>query len=299
VREAALERTKLGLLVLAVQLACTAPNPAYRPGVALPDAGQAEAEAGAPKLFADAAVTAPDAPLPDDAAPDLAGAPDLAANMVEPRPAGLVAHWRLDEPGGNTALDERGLNPGTLTNGTGRVSVGFPSARFENPGAVSFDGLDDYVALGIRELPAMQAVKSVSVWFRADSLSTTARRNLVVFNNRAAEESWQLGLERGYPAVWTWGPTPARLIGVSRMDLQWHHLVYVFDGTTQRLYLDGTAAATLGQAPPSATVAAAYLGTYDPTDDDGERWSGVIDDVRIYDQALTPEQIAWLAAGND
>jgi hypothetical protein len=298
VREAAVERTKLGFLALAVQLACTVPNPAYRPFVARPDAEQAGAEAGVQVPLADAAPdAAPDAATRDVAS--LAAPPDLAADLPEPRPTGLVAHWRLDEPGGNTARDERGINPGTLTNGTGRVSAGFPSARFANPGAVSFDGVDDYVDLGIRDLPTMQAVKSVSVWFRAASVSTTARRNLVVLNNRGAEESWQLGLDRGYPAVWNWGPAPAPLIGASRMDLQWHHLAYVFDGTTQRLYLDGAPVAVLGQTPPSASVAAAYLGTYDPVDDDGEHWSGVIDDVRIYDQPLTPAQVGWLAAGND
>ena len=294
--EVAVERTKLGFLALAAQLGCTVPNPAYHPVVSRPDAEQAGADAAVPVLTPDAAA-------------DLAGSPEVAApidlapvagpDASLPRPTGLVAHWRLDEPGGVIALDETGTNPGMLMNGAARVPVGFPSARFPNPGAISFDGENDYVALGIRGLPVMQAVMSVSVWFRATNVSPTGRRNLVVFNNRGAEESWQLGLDRGYPAVWNWGPAPAPLIGGNRMDLQWHHLAYVFDGTVQRLYLDGGEVATFDQAPPSAAVAAAYLGTYDPTDDQGERWNGVIDDVRVYERALTPEEVGWLAAGND
>jgi len=294
VRETALERTKLGFLALAAQLGCTVPNPAYRPVVARPDAEQAGADTAVPTFAPDAAEDL--AVIADLAAPvDLAStiAPDASA------PTGLVAHWRLDEPGGATVLDTAGTNPGMLANGAARVPVGFPSARFPNPGAISFDGEDDYVVLGIRGLPAMQAVMSVSAWFRATSVTTTGRRNLVVFDNRGAEESWQLGLDRGYPAVWNWGSAPAPLIGASRMDLQWHNLIYVFDGTLQRLYLDGTEVARFDQAPPSAAATAAYLGTYDPTGDQGERWSGVIDDVRVYDRALTPDEVAWLAAGND
>jgi hypothetical protein len=297
VREAVLRRTKLGILAVAAQLGCTAPNPAYRPVVARADAEQAAADAGAPVLPADAALDAAIAPdlappaqfAPPDAAPDL---------MPDARPAGLLAHWRLDEAAGPTAVDELGNNPGEL-NGASRVTLGFPGARFPNPGAVSFDGQNDYIELGIRGLPALQAEKTVSVWFRAASVSMTARRNLVCFNNPGAEESWQLGLDRGYPAVWNWGPAPAPLIAATRADLQWHHLAYVYDGTMQRLYVDGKQVASFAQAPPAAMVAGAYLGTYDPDQDQNELWTGVIDDVRVYQRGLTPEEVAWLADGND
>jgi len=293
VREAVLKRTKLGFLAL-VQLGCTSPNPAYRPIVTHPDA-QAAADAEAPPVVVDAEpdlVAEPDLARPADLAPD-AGAE--AAGLP---PTGLVGHWRLDEPSGAMVIDQLGNNPGILGNGAGRVP-GFTRALFENPGAVSFDGQDDYVSLGVRGLPAMQAVKSVSVWCKAASAPATGRRNLVVFNNPDARESLLLGMERGFPAVWKWGPDPAPLISATRLDLEWHHLAYVYDGAVQRLYVDGTQVAWLPQEPPSATVAAAHLGTYDPGGDQDELWSGVIDDVRIYERALDPAEVRWLAAGND
>jgi hypothetical protein len=86
-----------------------------------------------------------------------------------------------------------------------------------------------------------------------------------VFNNRPAEESLQLGLENGFPAVWAWGPAPAPLIGGTTLEARWYHLAYVYDGTAQRLYVDGQLVASRIAPPPAAPVARAYLGTYDPS----------------------------------
>jgi len=290
VRRTALVRTKVALLAVASQAGCTGPNPAYHPQAPEPDAASA-ADVAAPVLAPDTAAPAPDlAPPAPDAAP-----PDAPAGG----PTGLLAHWRLDEPAGLAVLDDTGANPGVLHNGVARVASGFPAAHFPNAGAASFDGVDDYVDLGVATLPPMQAAKSVSLWCQPRTEVTMGRRNLLVFNNRTEEESLQLGLERGYPAVWRWGTDPAIIIAQDLLDTGWHHLVYAYDGAVQRLYVDGVVAGTVDEAPPTAPVTSAHLGTYDPVDDRTELWSGLIDDVRIYDHALGPAEIAWLAAGRD
>jgi len=85
-------------------------------------------------------------------------------------------------------------------------------------------------------------------------------------------------------------------------DNQWHHLVGLRDGNTLRLYVDGVlngvpAVLSDGYDLSGTSQANAYIGT-------GWRFDtsvldkfiiGVIDDVRIYDRALTEEEIAWLA----
>jgi len=247
--------------------------------------------------------------LPPDAAADLpALAADLAPDPLDQleipdvpgiQPTGLVARWRLDESGGDTVIDDTGANPGVIHNEVARVNETFPGARFVNPRAASFDGVDDYIDLKVATLPAMQAAKSVSLWCRPSAVFTAGRRNLIVFNNRTERQSLQLGLEGGYPAVWVWGPDPASLIGATRLEPRWYHVAYVYDGAVQRLYIDGQRTASWPQPPPTAPVAQAYLGSYDPLDDRSELWSGLIDDVRIYDHGLTDAEIAWLAAGGD
>jgi hypothetical protein len=72
-------------------------------------------------------------------------------------------------------------------------------------------------------------------------------------------------------------------------DGQWHHVVGTYDGSKVRLYLDG---AEVGAGTPT-TISIYYtegdlsIGRY------GTSWyySGLIDEVVIYDRALSPEEI--------
>ena len=52
--------------------------------------------------------------------------------------SGPIAHWRLDETSGATAVDSAGGHNGTLTNGPS-----WSSGQFE--GALDFDGVDDFI----------------------------------------------------------------------------------------------------------------------------------------------------------
>ena len=77
----------------------------------------------------------------------------------------------------------------------------------------------------------------------------------------------------------------------------WHHVAYVFDDTsnTQILYIDGVAAATTNST--NSIVYANGTNTFIGTDGNGLGYdlTGLIDDVRVYDQVLTATDIANLA----
>ena len=76
-------------------------------------------------------------------------------------------------------------------------------------------------------------------------------------------------------------------------DNEWHHVAFTYDGTTIRLYVDGVEDATLdaiidtGVDGETNVNIGSQLG--------GSLFQGLIDDVRIYDSALTPEQIKFLS----
>ena len=77
-------------------------------------------------------------------------------------------------------------------------------------------------------------------------------------------------------------------------DGLWHHVTYTYDGTTDRLYLDGAVTSATGVAHQTAATTAVYIGSYNGA---AEILNGTIDDVRIYNAALTDTQVARLAAG--
>jgi hypothetical protein len=90
-------------------------------------------------------------------------------------------------------------------------------------------------------------------------------------------------------------PTTGRLITqplVSEFvitDGQWRHVGLVWDGSLRYLYVDGTEvakdAATV--APPKSSDGGLYIGAGKDLDAAGF-WSGLIDEIRIYDQAVAP-----------
>ncbi len=93
----------------------------------------------------------------------------------------------------------------------------------------------------------------------------------------------------GFPYLYT--PNNVVAVGV------WYHLAGSWDGTTQRVYIDGVPA---GEAMPSTPVA------YDSSDarigcdsDNGtltQYFAGVLDEIELYDRALSDDEIAILAA---
>ena len=80
----------------------------------------------------------------------------------------------------------------------------------------------------------------------------------------------------------------------------WHHAALVADGSTQALYLDG---ALVGYATAAFSATALnyntigysstnfWLSVSTPTN----TFNGYLDDMRIYDKALTPAQVFQLA----
>jgi hypothetical protein len=79
-------------------------------------------------------------------------------------------------------------------------------------------------------------------------------------------------------------------------DGNWHHIGFVWDGSYRHLYFDGTEVArdidslTMLESADGGL----YIGAGNTLDAAGF-FSGLIDDVRIYDQALSPEEIENLA----
>ena len=77
-------------------------------------------------------------------------------------------------------------------------------------------------------------------------------------------------------------------------DNNWHFIALTYDGTTANLYADGvlkTSAAEAWNLVPSGCVIGGQVG---PT----QFWPGSVDDVRIYNRALSATEISQLAAGN-
>lgn len=219
-----------------------------------------------------------------------ADAPDQQA-IRDAWPSAATAAWHLHrDPAGpaphlddSTANNHDGLSSGSMTGGdlvTGLVGR-----------AVDFDGTDDVLRADPFEVAGPGSL-TVSAWVRLDS--TGAAAVAVAKADDAATRAFDLGIAAG-------GGVRGRLdLSGSAFDLTggtvgtgtWHHLAMTWDGTTQRLYLDGAEvanqpAAGVLRADDAMPVTVGNVATGTAAVD------GVVDEVRIEG---TARSAAWLDA---
>ncbi len=70
-------------------------------------------------------------------------------------------------------------------------------------------------------------------------------------------------------------------------DGNWHRIGIVWDGSNRTLYVDDVAVAEDTQTNLAASENGLYIGTGTAMEP-GSFWSGLIDDVRIYNRAVMP-----------
>jgi hypothetical protein len=189
-----------------------------------------------------------------------------------------VSFWRLDERSGTTAADATGAAPGTYVNDP---ILGVPGIAAGGVGtAVSFDGVDDYVA--INPVPALDLTNAITIeaWCRVDAFAGSVLQRF---------EAYELRPQLNGSLAWRIWVNGALNMVVSKAETvslgQVHQLVGTYDGSTMTLYLDG---APLGSRAVSGPMT---HGT--PLLDIGRNghantyFDGEIDDVSIYSGALS------------
>ena len=203
-----------------------------------------------------------------------------------PAPSGLVGWW----PGEGNANDVTGNNNGTLVN-----DVDF--APGEVGQAFSFDGANGYVS--IPDSPLLDSLTTsitIELWLKTDQV-TSDWTGIVTKGNSA----WRLQATPGANTVdFTVSVSAGDLTGSRSInDGQWHHVAGVYDGTNMFLYVDGTLDVSMpatGLIPQNSDPLAigANVQAYVPPcgcNEPGYFFNGLIDEVSIYNRALTAQEI--------
>ncbi len=223
----------------------------------------------------------------------------LTVIPCSPAPSGLVDWW----PGEGNANDIVGTNNGTLVGG---VSY----AAGEVGQAFSFDGTSGYVA--IPDSPSLDSLITnitIELWMKSGQTNANSDwKGIVTKGNSTA---WQLKAESGAKTLnWCFGTSvnSYQLTGTRNVnDEQWHHVAATYDGTNMFIYVDGTldaSQAATGLIVPNSDLVCigANSKAYVPScgcQEPGYFFNGLIDEVSIYNRALTASEIqAIYAAGS-
>ncbi len=211
-------------------------------------------------------------------------------------PVELMEYWKLDEEEGDIAYNSISDNYGILS--------GDPAWQPDSgqvAGTLQFDGIDDYVETDSVLNPADGAF-SVFAWIKGGAPGQVI---ISQSDGIGTGEIW-LGMDAlGGNLMTGLVPPPVGRFITQPMesesvitDSQWHHIGFVWDGSYRSLYVDGTEVAMdtnpITLAPLKSATGGLFIGASKDLDA-ATFFSGLIDDVRIYDVALTAEEIAALA----
>jgi hypothetical protein len=223
--------------------------------------------------------------------------PDTIAEMSRPAPV-LLGHWLLDETGGTVAADASGAGR------TATVAAGCTWTPGWFEGSLSGAGACN-AATGVPVVRTDQSF-TVGAWLRfsgatdftlytAVSQDGTANSGFLL-QYMTGENQWGFSMPTldggGETYVTARSPQPVAL------DV-WTHVAGVYDASAGqlRLYVDGLLVSVAGHANPWHAGGSLQIGRAKWHGFVGDWWRGGIDDVRVFQGALTDDEVYELTLG--
>ena len=213
----------------------------------------------------------------------------------------LVGHWTFDANANDSSGND---NHGTLV---GNASIDTTAAtNVVGAGKVSLDGVDDAINLSAHTADYSGLTQgTIAAWVK---LTGTGYNTIFDISDGATGANYASFYVSNGKLTFFLRDGGVDVLGMTSTasvnDGNWHHVAVTVDGTGNKLYIDGSAAARtihVGSDTTTAffstlntktytTIGAFYDGTYN-----GE-FGGTLDDVRLYSRALTAADITDLAS---
>ncbi len=230
---------------------------------------------------------------------------EIASVLGGPAP---LAYWTFDEllTGGTVVPDLQGNYQGAVVGAT--VTSG-QQGRFGE--ALSFDGEDDYVSAGMVTELVNPASFSLAVWFKrsddhsgtVDSTNHSVNNVLFAHSSDTSNDTFEIGTEFGFVELYLdtaehGGNIPPERVEAAIENDTWHHLVMTYDSQTAeetKIYLDGVLVQSFseyGGLLSESGDSPLTIGVSRPTTASTGDFDGMIDDLAIWDAALSAEQVA-------
>jgi hypothetical protein len=198
---------------------------------------------------------------------------------------GLVGHWDLDDESGTTAIDKSGnQNNGTLVT---MDDTDWVAGKIGTT-SLDFDGSSDYIST-VTNLWSANGNHTLSAWVNVD-VAPIGYGAGVFDTSGQGDISIQDDLQvRVHPVGANWEDT------VSSITLNaWHHIAVTQTASARDIYIDGVFAPTTDDSGSANTIAWDTPTALARFGIDGvfrEFFNGQIDDVRLYNRALSADEI--------
>jgi N-acetylneuraminic acid mutarotase len=190
----------------------------------------------------------------------------------------LIAHWALNEAEGTVAYDSAGVNDASV--------IGEPVWRPEGGkvgGALALDGIDDCAFSQCCLNPAAGAF-SVFVWIQGGAPGQVVISQLDGTNWLCLDPSWGCLTTNLCYSGRAGSPLQSEILIT---DGNWHRIGFVWDGLYRTLYIDDILVAEDTQKGLGSSIGGLNIGC-GSNSAAGTFWSGLIDDIRIYNRVVIP-----------
>jgi prepilin-type N-terminal cleavage/methylation domain-containing protein len=201
----------------------------------------------------------------------------------------LVSEWKLD---GNTN-DSWGVNNGTW-NGSGGGSYASPSWRTGSEcvsgGCLAFDGIDDYINCGSSNSLNISNLITISVWIKP--LGTSGQEGIIGTPNFSSAYGFYIRHTPGLDVAFQFntGSTRYNLLSGNLNYKNWNYLVVSWDGSNIKIYINNNYYSGQSSTAQSRTFGEFRIG-YTGAITSPVYFNGLIDDVKIYNQAIPTYQV--------
>jgi chitodextrinase len=198
-------------------------------------------------------------------------------------PSGLVAAYAFDEGSGTTVADSSGNgNNGTVANGTWSAAGKYGSA-------IQFNGTSTLVTVPDAAALHLTTAMTLEAWVNPTTVNSNWRDVIYKGNDNYYLEATSSNASKPDGGLIAGGGY-ADAFGTAALPAStWSFLAETYDGTTLRLYVNGTQVASTAHTGNIATSTNPLQIGGDSLY--GQFFNGLIDNVRVYNTALTAAQI--------
>jgi len=217
--------------------------------------------------------------------------------------ADLVGHWTLDDGSGTTVTDSTANgNDGTIV-GDPTWITGIRGGALEFHGLGSAIGGGDYIDCGNDPSLNILGPISLALWIRpgADDPEGQVMETAPLCKALAgASPSWSFQVRYGWGGpepymAFTFNTTPRAwaFVGRNLEKDEWVHIACTHDGETLKCFVNGEETDSTPMGAITGSTTPLLIGS----DGWGSDWIGDIDDVRIYDHALSEPELRGAMEG--
>jgi hypothetical protein len=202
---------------------------------------------------------------------------------------GLVGYWKLDENGGTQVEDSSGMgNKGVIIGNVEWVEGMFGSALL-------FSESQSCVNIEHSESIDLSEELTIALWAKPEANQPASAKFLC--KQKSGEYPYSLQYNDTGSGIFGTVNTTARFDTAPHLEVftEWAYLTYTYNGEAGILYKDGVEVARRGASGElqhnelSLTIGSRL--------ESSQSFKGIIDDVRLYNIALTPDEISIIMEG--